>query len=212
MGLHSMGPPEALILALKPHAGWAEFIETGTFYGETTQWAADHFDRVTTIELSEAYHAAAKVRFRNRTSVRVLHGNSADVLREVIPLLSRSAIFWLDAHWSGLDTAGRESECPLLGELGVINASDVIHTVLVDDARLFQAPPPRPHRADHWPDLSTTVATLVNDGRRHVVLFDDVFVAVPIGMKKQLTGWLQDIAGAPRHKWWITRVWERIRS
>jgi hypothetical protein len=133
-------------------------------------------------------------------------------LREVVPALGRPALFWLDAHWSGLDTAGREAECPLLAEIQLINAAPFTHTVLVDDARLFCAPPPRPHDAEQWPDLAATVSALRDEGRRHVVLFEDVLVAVPAADRPFLNAWLQDEAPRVRHPGRLARWWKRIRA
>jgi hypothetical protein len=209
MGLYHMGPPEALVLALQARRRLGDFIETGTFQGNTAAWAAEHFDRVTTIELSPAYGAAAQARFRDQPKVRVLSGDSGAVLASVLPALTGPAVFWLDAHWSGLDTAGREAECPLLAEIALINAAPVTHTVLVDDARLFCAPPPRPHRAGHWPDLAATVSVLVAGGARHVVLYRDVFIAVPAADREFLNTWLQDNGDVPPPGR-LARWWKRI--
>lgn len=203
-----MGPPTDVILALRPRMQIEEFVETGTYRGETTAWAAEHFARVTTIELSPKFHAAAVERFRAKPAVRVLNGSSAAVLREIARSLAGPTLFWLDAHWSGLDTAGREAECPLLEEIAAINAASGEHAVLVDDARLFCAPPPRPHRAADWPDLAATVAALADGGRRYVALCQDVFIAVPNTQREFLSGWLADFATAVRdaevrrEKWW----------
>jgi hypothetical protein len=209
MGLYQMGPPAALTLALQRHLGMEEFIETGTFEGHTTAWAAKHFTHVTTIELSPTYHAAAQARFAASSNVRVIAGDSGAALHAVVTNLQAPAIFWLDAHWSGLDTAGGEVECPVLAEIALINASPLAHVVLVDDARLFCAPPPRPHRAEQWPGLATIVAALGQEGRRHVVLFEDAFVAVPASEREWLAGVLQNAPAAtapPRHglmqRWW----------
>ena len=211
MGLDRMGPPEALILALQKRLGLADFVETGTYRGDTAAWAAGHFSRVTTIELSPAFHAAAQARFHGRSEVRALQGDSSTVLQAVVPALAGPALFWLDAHWSGLDTAGREAECPLLAEIGLINASPLAHVVMVDDARLFCAPPPRPHRAEQWPDLAATLAVLHDGGRRHVVLTEDVFVAVPAGIRDFLNEWLQDNAETARTEGRFARWWKKMR-
>ncbi len=208
MGLNRMGPPEALVLALQEHLGLEDFIETGTYQGGTATWAGERFARVTTIELSPAFHAAALVRFQAQPRVRAVCGGSAAVLREIVPALDRPALFWLDAHWSGLDTAGREAECPVLEEIAPINAATLPHVVMVDDARLFCAPPPPPHRADHWPDLFSVTAALRDGGRRHVVLLEDVLVAVPAGTRFFLTQWIQDQATENRSKHW----WSRFRT
>jgi hypothetical protein len=206
-----MGPPEDLTFALQARLRLDDFVETGTFHGHTAAWAAVHFPRVTTIELSPAYHAAAQDRFRSQANVRALAGDSSARLREVVPALAGPALFWLDAHWSGLDTAGREAECPLLAEIALINAVPRTHTLLVDDARLFCAPPPRPHRAEQWPDLVSTVDALSEGGRRHVVLFEDVLVAVPADQREFLNAWLQDAAASARSEGRLARWWKKIR-
>ncbi len=210
MGLFRMGPPTALILALKPRMHAEDFVETGTYRGDTAAWAAGHFARVATIELSPGYHAAAAARFRGQPQVRVLLGDSGARLREVAAALARPAIFWLDAHWSGLDTAGRETECPLLAELAVLNATAVTHALLVDDARLFAAPPPRPHRAELWPDLGAVIDALRAGGRRHVVLFEDVLIAVPAAERDFLASWVQDALAAQRAEGPVRRWRKKI--
>lgn len=207
-----MGPPEALILALQARMSLGVFVETGTFRGDTAAWAGGHFRRVVTIELSPDYHAAAVARFRGRDGIQALHGDSATRIREVVATLDGPALFWLDAHWSGLDTAGREAECPLLAEVAAINASPVGHVVMVDDARLFCAPPPRPHRAEQWPDLASTTTALTAGGRRHVVLVEDVFVAVPNEQRPFVDRWLQDAAEVPRRAGWLGRWRKRVGS
>ncbi|HTY94091.1 MAG TPA: hypothetical protein VMC02_09395, partial [Steroidobacteraceae bacterium] len=110
MGTVRTGPPEDLVLRLKEILGLQEFIETGTFRGDTAAWAARHFARVTTIEWAESYHAAAQQRFRATPGVRALRGHSVEVLEAIVPELKAAALFWLDAHWSGGDTAGSEAE------------------------------------------------------------------------------------------------------
>lgn len=200
-----MGPPANLLLALQEQVPCADFIETGTFLGETAAWAARHFPRVTTIELADQYFAAARARFEGQPQVRVVQGRSDEVLAQLVPELTGPACFWLDAHWSGLDTAGRARECPLLAELAAINQSNQPHLILVDDAGLFAAPPPLPHQASQWPTLTELLPVLAQGGRRHVVLHEDVFVAVPMAAREFLVAWLQrDITAtvARQDRWW----------
>ncbi len=211
MGAKRMGPPHDLVLALQEHLQLQLFVETGTFRGETAAWAATRFARVLTIELSSAYHAKAVERFKAQPGVRPLRGRSPEVLRQIGADLCAPALFWLDAHWSGLDTAGQDSECPLLEEVGVIDATAPGHVILVDDARLFCAPPPRPHRAEQWPDLAAIVTALVAGGRRYVALFEDVFIAVPVTEREFLTGWLQDAATAGWANEGSPAWWRRLK-
>ena len=207
-----MGPPEDLILALQRQLRLEDFVETGTYRGDTAAWAAGHFARVATIELSPEYHAAATARFRVQPQVRVLLGDSGAMLRKVAAELPGPAVFWLDAHWSGLDTAGRETECPLLAELAILTAAPVTHTLLVDDARLFAAPPPRPHRAELWPDLGAVLDALRAGGRRHVVMFEDVLIAVPAAERAFLTDWVQNTLATQRAESRVARWWKKMRG
>jgi len=100
----------------------------------------------------------------------------------------------------------------LLAEIALINTAPRTHTLLVDDARLFCAPPPRPHRAEQWPDLVSTVSALSEGGRRHVVLFEDVLVAVPADQREFLDAWLQDAAASARPEGRVARWWKKIRQ
>jgi len=187
-----MGPPEDLVLELQRRLDARFFIETGTFAGGTAAWAARHFAEVVTIEASPELHARACSRFSAVPGVRALLGDSRVRLAEVLAQLSGPAVLWLDAHWSGGDTAGAADECPLLGELAAINAVTADHAVLVDDARCFLAPPPRPHRPEQWPEMTEVVGLLAAGGQRFVTMLDDVLIAVPIAFRPQIRVFLQD--------------------
>ncbi len=212
MGVVRVGPPEELVLKLQEILGLTEFIETGTFRGDTAAWAARHFARVCTIEWAQSYHTAAVERFRTTSNVQALRGHSTEVLQSLVPTLTAPALFWLDAHWSGGDTAGSEAECPVLAEISCIAKSPLAHVILVDDARLFCAPPPRPHRATEWPDLATTVAALAGSGVRHVALIDDVLIAVPTAATAALTDFLQDLTTARNWEKGVAKWWRKFRQ
>jgi hypothetical protein len=114
------------------------FVETGTYSGETVQAGLSTFRRIWSIELSPEFAAAAKKRFASQPHVRIIHGDSGKLLREVVPQLDQPTLFWLDGHYCGDHTAKGATECPILSELDAVfsghAASDVI---LIDDARLF---------------------------------------------------------------------------
>jgi hypothetical protein len=180
--IHPGVPHRLAVLLSKPH-GIKTFIETGTFTGESAAWAAGCFRRVVTIEACPTHHRKACARFAGRPNVEVRYGDSARVLAELVPTLSAPALFWLDAHWSGEGTAGRDRECPLLEEIAIINASPHAHVLLIDDARLFLAPPPPPHRPEAWPDLKRVVAALTEGDRPcTVAVVEDIILRAPPGM------------------------------
>ena len=153
MGVYTIGPPEALVVLLQRTFLIRDFIETGTYEGTTAAWAADRFPNVVTIELSPALHAASVARYGAKRNIDFRLGDSEKILPGIVASLNRPALFWLDAHFSGEATAGVERQCPLLGELLTIEQAPLMHFLLIDDARLFMAPPPLPLHPDHWPTI-----------------------------------------------------------
>lgn len=192
MGAIDFGIPRPLATLLKSKLGLANFVETGTFKGDTAAWAAGEFARVWTVEADPDLARAAQTLFAGQPHVTVVAGDSVSGLASLVPGLPGPALFWLDAHWCGTDataTAGAEDQCPLLRELAAIARSPHEHVILVDDARYFLAPPPSPNRPAQWPDAAATVAALL-EGRadRYVAVIDDVFVRVPMALKGDLQG------------------------
>jgi hypothetical protein len=181
MGLIRGGPPEKLVEELRSRFGLTTFIETGTYEGATTEWAAARFERVVTIELADALHGAAAQRLQRLPNVEAKHGDSRSVLAELVPTLDGPALFWLDAHWSGGQTAGSDNPCALSGELAALRQSPHRHYVLIDDARLFLSPPPLPHPPDAWPRMRDVEAALRELGVGPSRVVEDVIVAVPPG-------------------------------
>ncbi|MBN8612587.1 MAG: hypothetical protein J0L92_18480 [Deltaproteobacteria bacterium] len=196
MGAVRMGPPEALVLRLRDASRATTFVETGTFMGNTTQWAASHFRHVVTVELSPKWAAAARDRFRDAPAVTVVEGHSVPSLETIVRDLKEPALFWLDSHWCGGATSSGESEeCPLVQEIDVIAASEVPHVILIDDARYFLAPPPLPHKRTHWPHIQAIVGALERGVvKRYSIVLDDVWVAVPGALESTLADYGQEVA------------------
>jgi hypothetical protein len=154
-------------------------VETGTFRGDTARTLAQVFPEVMTVELSPQLHAVSSTRLSDLAHVRVIHGNSAEVLR----LLATNRVptfYFLDGHFSGGVTAGEEHECPVLGELRAIGGGNPGNCVVIDDARLFGAAPPPPHDPSHWPTLMEVLDVLrVNWPDHHITVTADQVIAVP---------------------------------
>jgi len=156
------------------------FVETGTNRAETAAWASANFERVFTIEAYGPLYQRALEAFGDRKNIQFLKGDSRTHIKSLLIRLTEPAIFWLDAHWCGEDTFGKTEECPVVGELELLNTSKVGHIVLIDDARLFLAPPPPPHEASYWPDIATICGLLSTPNtNRYVVVHDDVIIGVP---------------------------------
>jgi hypothetical protein len=190
MGAIDFGIPRQLALLLRDRLALKLFVETGTFRGETAEWAAGQFAKVWTVEADAALFETTRERLKDRTNIVCVKGDSRAGLREIVPQLDGPALFWLDAHWCGsdqTDTAGAEDQCPLIEEIAIVNASPHEHVVLVDDARYFLAPPPSPNRFEMWPDAEATVAALrAGQTDRYVAVIDDVFIRVPMKLRGEL--------------------------
>jgi len=185
--------PSNLVISLRDEFNLKYFIETGTFLGNTAYWASQYFEKVFTIENSEKLWQQASSTYSGLLNVKFVIGDSRDKLHEIVKGLKSPAIFWLDAHWSGGITFGEGSECPLLDELKVIVNESRDHFILVDDARLFLAPPPKPHIPEQWPDIVSVINVLNSNQSRFIIILNDVIVAVPTFAKSFLTKYCQDV-------------------
>ena len=117
---------------------WRNFVETGTYLGETTAAMADLYDKVYTVEIHEGMYRKAAERFASRPSIQCFLGDSAHALADIVKLLDGPAVFWLDGHYSGSHTGRAGYDTPIEQELSIIFAhSRKDHVILIDDARLF---------------------------------------------------------------------------
>jgi hypothetical protein len=194
MGSVHLGIPREMALAIAQGLELADFVEGGTYRGETASWAAAHFARVISIEQSPDLHALAAAACRHLAHVDLRLGDTRTVLPAVVATLTRPALFWLDSHWSGPGTAGEEAECPLLDEIAAVRRSTLDHVILVDDARYFLTPPPPPHDWRAWPSLDEVLRALDAPGRCWTFVLDDVLYALPPEARPLLASRLQERA------------------
>lgn len=194
-----LGDCKQLMLVLKNEYNLPTFVETGTFQGGTSVWAAEHFQKVFTIEFAKHIYEATSTAYSHVKNIEFLWGHTKEQLKLVVPQLKEPALFWLDAHWMGGGTAGENDECPLLEELQIINDSECEHFILIDDARLFLSPPPSPHCIEQWPGMNEIIATLSAGRSRYTVIFEDAIISVPDRAKAVVARYCQDVN---------TKAWE----
>ena len=164
-------------------------METGTYLGDTLAKLCDDFDGLQSIELSADYYARAVSRFASRPQVRLINADSTTGLETALSRLSDGrAIFWLDAHYSGGDTARGQSNTPVESELRAILAypqrSDII---LVDDLRYFWQARPGFRQHDAllgYPSMRDLIG-LLNSGAHQYDCFalSDALLAVPSSLR-----------------------------
>jgi hypothetical protein len=150
------------------------FIETGTYYGQMSNFARKIFLHVRSVELCERLFVQNLKQFSSYSNVSIYQGRSQDRLKEMIDSSSGRILFWLDGHYSGYSTAGAGEMCPISAELELIQCSARNdHCLLIDDARLFTG-------EDGYPTLDHVLNKLRNINSNYQLFVDrDCIVALP---------------------------------
>ena len=125
------------------------WIETGTYYGETTKLLSKISKKTISIEADKNLYETSKKKLKDLKNIEILNGKSEDLLNKVISenLDFKNICIYLDAHLCqdhlrNTKTFGSETTAtPILNELEVvskyiINFEKIV--VLIDDIRLFQ--------------------------------------------------------------------------
>jgi hypothetical protein len=193
MGAVTFGIPKKLVILIKEYFSIEVFVETGTFRGKTSRWAAGIFRDVITIENSRELFESAKETLANYKNIQQLFGSSPLQLNQVISEIKEPSLFWLDAHWCGGGTYGEDDPCPLLDEIRIVKQSGYDHILMIDDARFFLKPPPKPQDPDLWPGLSEILELLNKDEKYFTFISEDVIVSLPLSGKKALQSYFDDI-------------------
>lgn len=169
-GKAGLMPPfakEKLLRMYKNRFGLEILIETGTFLGETVYALRHCFDSILSIELSASLAREAQERFSRYAHIKIIQGDSAIKLPEILKMFNRPILFWLDGHYSGSVTARGDEETPILSELNTIFAHPCKnHTVLIDDVRCFDG-------TNGYPPIEI-VKSIVLEHQYSFTLHDDV--------------------------------------
>ena len=135
-------PPESykvkLLRRIAELMGPEAFVETGTYWGQTTARLAPYFKLLHTIELDPELYKLASRRFASDPKIHVHFGDSGSELPRILEALDGPVLFWLDAHRAGSMSSGGDY-VPIFAELDAIarhkRAND--HVIVVDDAQYF---------------------------------------------------------------------------
>ena len=132
-------PPPSIIkhkILLRQGIKFANWIETGTFMGETTKVLSKNYPRVHTIEASEECLQIAKRYVGRKSNITFYQGTSEDLFESILQKQKGSINIWLDAHFSSGKTYKGSNLSPIISELlsisKNINKFDQI-AVFVDD-------------------------------------------------------------------------------
>ncbi len=195
MGAISFSIDPRLVSSLKSALPLDIFAETGTFQGDSIASVRDQFSEIYSVELSDEYYELAVERFTGDARINLVHSDSPSALQEWGQKLSeRSALYFLDAHWCAAEnTASILSQCPLLDEIKAIGKLNSDSVIVIDDARLFLAPPLAPHEISQWPSFHQIISALYSMSCHHeLMVVNDVIVFYPKQVKKAIQDYAQN--------------------
>ena len=124
------------------------WIETGTYYGETTKILSQISNKIVSIEADQDLYNLAKKNFSNFKNIELMFGRSEDKLTEALEKIKayKNICIYLDAHLChdnirNKKTFGDEKDAtPIKKELKFIeDKKDEFNkiNILIDDIRLF---------------------------------------------------------------------------
>ena len=127
------------LIFMKYAVNGADWVETGTYNGTTTNFLSNRFPHVYTIEPEKNLYKAACKRFYGR-NITLYNDVSEKVLPILLNKLRGDINFWLDGHYSEGKTFKGDKDCPIEDELDAIeksleNFSNL--SIFIDDARSF---------------------------------------------------------------------------
>jgi hypothetical protein len=117
----------------------AQWVETGTFLGETTDFLSNSYSFVYSVEPEKELYKNAMKKFLNQ-NVELFNGVSEDVMPSLLLRLKGDINFWLDGHYSAGVTFKGNKNCPVEEELIAIKNNLLNFTkvsILIDDVRCF---------------------------------------------------------------------------
>ena len=142
------------------------FIETGTYLGQTTGAMAQVVENVYSCEINVNYFEQAKENLKSFSNITLFNTSSKQFLENVLPVIQQPALFFLDAHW--------QEHNPLVDELKVIaenkfcNSIITIHDFQVPEKDFgFDYADSRKHQPLNWYYIKNYIDIIYHDSYKH---------------------------------------------
>jgi hypothetical protein len=177
---------EDAVMTLQKRFGSRIMVETGTWHGDMVKAMEPHFDKIYTIEFAKNLYMDNSATFCQNAKVKCLLGDSGKLLKNLVQNYINEhdkVLFWLDGHYSVMDTAKADLGSPIIEEIRTLLMHPWANNfaILVDDARLFKEYPTGEDAISSGypstPEFQDLVCQL--DPTFHFELIGDVFWIYP---------------------------------
>ena len=154
---------------------YINFIETGTYMGETILNMEPHFEHLYTVEVNKLYYENIKKKY-NGHKIKFYLGDSGVVLDKLLAEVEGKSIIFLDGHWSGGDTGKGKKDCPLYEELmHIMKHHKAEAVIIIDDVRLFGKGPKYGNCKENWQDINIdNILKMVSESKKHYFLHSEL--------------------------------------
>ena len=172
MGLFFNGIPNSAVCSVKAVLGPSfDAIETGTYKGSTAKKLTAIAVHLTAVEANHEFYMKAHKWVNKFDNLSILHVDSGALIGTALPKADMNCMVWLNAHFSGGNTAEQLNPCPLMNELlRVLPLRSAVNSIiLIDDSRGLIG-------TFGWSLLSELIGLLSEYGFSSIII-DDVLIA-----------------------------------
>ena len=147
---------EFLRLLESDYKNYSNFIETGTFLGDTIFNVEKYFSNLYTVEVKEKLYENVKRKYKG-DKISFYLGDSSVVLNDILPNI--------DGHWSVGITGKGKKDVPLYEELNSIMSHHKDEAIIIiDDVNLFGSGPNTTKKKCNWEEINIeNVLEIVKD-------------------------------------------------